>query len=301
MVTSASLVISVLAPLLLGEMRTFSAADGDQTFEAELVSYDPTTEKVTVKRKGERKPIIFDASRISEEDRTYVQQAQTAKNTGRAISMRIDKEVSGVEIMEHIPKNLDVYTYKGDWHSNEPHETHRRTVTYSVTLTNKSNFAIGPFDLHLKNFMKEGALNFDGVANIPEVTTPRLIHKDDEDIVLTTHQLTVPKLEPKAQIKVGFEPVEYLKYRFKEVSDSYMRVGDPTPLPRPVTRAKTVTDNFVGSQVALVINDHEAKVAYEGDRSQVKKLLEAGLTTSRAFPSDPGYDDPRAGRRQRPN
>ena len=293
MVTSASLFISLLAPLLLGEMRTFSAADGDQTFEAELVSYDPTTEKVTVKRKGERKPIIFDASRISEEDRTYVGTVQNAKDIGSTVSVRLDKEVGSVAVYKSIPSSLNSYTYQGSWPENKPHETHLRKVIYTVTLTNKSNSAVGPFKLKLHAFTKEGAQKIDGVKSRQEVLDPSLLHKDDEDVILATRELTVSKIDAKGQMQVSFEPVEYIKFRFQKVMDAYRRVGSGTLIPRTVTKPKTVTDNFVGGRVALLIDGHEAKVAYEGNRSEVEKFIDAGLSTKRMFPSGQTYTDSR--------
>jgi len=86
------LLLSLLALVVnaSAQMRTFTSADGERTFQATLIGYNANTQVVTV-RNEQNQNINFNIDLISEKDREFVKANPQAENV--ALEVRFDRLV----------------------------------------------------------------------------------------------------------------------------------------------------------------------------------------------------------------
>ena len=82
----------------LAAERTWTSADGSQTFEGEFQSYDEDTKKVTVLKNG--KAMTFGLSIISEDDQAWVKQQPSKQEIAKFEESELGKSLAKAKIME---------------------------------------------------------------------------------------------------------------------------------------------------------------------------------------------------------
>jgi len=139
-------------------MREFISADRDNSFKAELLSYDEKKNKVSVKTiDGEL--LSFPISKLSEEDQKYVRELGAKLAIAQNLYIQI-KEVQG-----------DVDTFK-----DKVARTHTQDFSYKIQLNTLNSTAEG-IKLRYTIFYEKGQLDaksipkaISGILDVPLVT-----------------------------------------------------------------------------------------------------------------------------------
>lgn len=99
----------LLASLTWAPARTWTSADGERTFEGDLKKFDGTTGEVTVFVDGRN--LVFDQSKLSEADRTYLSEWQAEEEKPDAEAM-LEGQKIGKELTDRVLSRLDGKKFK---------------------------------------------------------------------------------------------------------------------------------------------------------------------------------------------
>lgn len=99
----------LLASLAWAPARTWTSSDGEKNFEGDLKQFDDTTGKVTVLVDGRN--LVFDQSKLSEEDRTFLTEWKAEANKPDATKMLEGQKV-GKELTSKVLSRLDGGKFK---------------------------------------------------------------------------------------------------------------------------------------------------------------------------------------------